>query len=106
MTHTLAQASQSTEVAMHRRPAALLTLILLAGVVLACGLWLRAERRQYALNRQLIAALVKGDSKQALALVNAGADPNTRVKPSPMPTLLQSVKLLLYRSQPDNDSLT
>jgi hypothetical protein len=52
----------------HRRRAVLLTLCLLVGVIVAGGvsLWLRARQRQYALNRQLIAALVKGDDKQAL----------------------------------------
>lgn len=91
----------------HRKRAVWLTLVLLVGLVLTGVLWLRAERRQYALNRQLIAALVKGDDGQALALVNAGADPNTPYWPTPKPSLLQLVKQLLHRSSPPtNNSLT
>ena len=82
------------------RRAALLTLWLLAGLVGACMLWLRLERHQYALDRQLIAALAKGDDKQALALVNAGADPNTPWDPTPMPSLSQLAKQVLHRIPP------
>jgi hypothetical protein len=79
-------------------------LLLVAGVV---GLWLRSQQRQYALNRQLIAALVKGDDKQAFALVNEGADPNTRYTPTPVPSLLQQARQLLHRSaSPVNNSPT
>lgn len=52
--------------------------LLLAGV---WGLWLRSYRHQEVLNRQLVAALVKQDTAQALELVNAGADPNTLCEP-------------------------
>jgi hypothetical protein len=86
---------------------ALLTGILL--LVLAGGsfLWLRAEQRRYALNRHLIAVLVQGDDKQALALVKAGADPNTRYKPASIPALPELVRQLLHRSPPPtNDSPT
>lgn len=44
-------------------------------IVGAGGLWLRSYRQQEALNRQLIAALMKEDDRQALDLVNAGAGP-------------------------------
>ena len=43
----------------------------------ACAAWLYGERQQYVRNRQLIAALMRDDTQAALALVNAGADPNT-----------------------------
>src|SRR5580700_3423793 len=48
------------------------------------GLGQRIQRRQSALNRQLIAALGHGDMKRALALAEAGADPNTRYKNGPV----------------------
>src|SRR5579871_3152366 len=83
---------------MRRRRTALLTLILFTGLAGGAALWLRAQQRQYALNRQLIAALVKGDDKHALALVEAGADPNTRYTPTPVPSLLEVVKQWLHRS--------
>lgn len=84
----------------------MLTLIFAA--VGACGLWVWQAKRQYALNRQLIAALVHNDSKQALTLVNMGADPNTRYAPPPSPTLkLLLNQLLLHRSSvPADDSST
>src|SRR5579863_9697761 len=85
---------------MRRKRAAQIMLFLLICLFVSTGLWLRAERRQYALNRQLIAALVKGDNQRALALVNAGADPNMRYKPIPAPSLLQLVRQLLHRSPP------
>jgi hypothetical protein len=92
---------------MRRTRAALITLLLLACFVGSTALWLRAQQRQYALNRALIVALVKCDNQQALALVNAGADPNTRYKPTPVPSLHQLVKQLLHRSAPaSNDALT
>jgi hypothetical protein len=76
-------------------------------IVGACGLSLRSERRQEALNRQLIAALVKGNMQQALVLVNAGADPNTPYKVRSRPSLQQMWNLWLYRSKnPPNDSPT
>jgi uncharacterized protein len=84
---------------------ALITLLLVA-LLAYVGLWLRAKRRQYALNRQLIAALVKGDDKQALALVNEGADPNTRYKPTPMRTLPSFMMHFFHRSPPVNNTPT
>lgn len=84
---------------------ALLSAILFIGLIGTVVLWLRVQRRQYALNRQLIAALVNGDDKQALALVNAGADPNTRYKPTPVPSLPELVNRLFHGSAlPVNDS--
>jgi ankyrin repeat protein len=76
-------------------------------IVGACGLWLHSARRQEALNRQLIAALVRGDAKQALVLVNAGADPNTPVEPLPAASLGQLWNTLVRRSPiPVNHSPT
>ena len=77
--------------------------LLLAG---SRGLWLlQSHQRQYALNRQLIAALVDGDYKKALDLVNAGADPNTPFKSPPAPSIRQQWNYLLHRSpQTVNDS--
>jgi hypothetical protein len=80
--------------------------LLITGV---CGLWLRSYRRQEALNRQLIAALVKGDRwrwrqetsydyQEALSLVNAGADPNTPLNPLPAPSLRQPWNYVIHRS--------
>ena len=90
--------------------------LLLTGV---CGLWLWSHQRQEALNRQLIAVLVKGDFwrrrqqeppydyQEALSLVNAGADPNTPLKPLPAPSLRQLCKCLIHRSPlPVNHSPT
>jgi ankyrin repeat protein len=82
----------------HLRRSVLFTGFLLLLLTGGCGLWLRSQHRQYALNRQLIAALVKGDDKQALALVNEGADPNTCYKLMPVPSLLQLTRQLLHRS--------
>jgi len=81
--------------------------LLIAGTCAA--LWLRLERRKEALNRQLIAALVKDeraraeqsgpyDHREALSLVIAGADPNTPVKPLPTPSLRQLWDYLVHRS--------
>jgi hypothetical protein len=68
------------------------------------GLWVRCVQRQYALNRQLITALVQGDDKKALTLVKAGADPNTHYKPTRMPSRPELVKQFFHRSPPVNDS--
>jgi hypothetical protein len=90
-----------------RRRAMLFTLCLLVGFIVTGNLWLRVERRQNALNRKLIAALVRGDDKQALALVNEGADPNTRYKPIPVPSLPELIKQLFHQpSSSINDSPT
>src|ERR1019366_7264804 len=92
---------------MRRRHTTLIALFLLVGLTGACAIWLRSEQHQYALNRQLIAALVHVDDKQALTLVNGGADPNTRYTPTPVPSLPELVIQLLHRSSPPaNDSPT
>jgi hypothetical protein len=81
----------------------------LAGLLLAGGLWLClwSLQRQQALNRQLIAALVQRDDQKALMLVNAGADPNTRLKALPPPSFHQWWNFLVHRSPlPVNDSPT
>lgn len=78
-------------------------------LTVACGLWLLSARRQEALNRQLIAALMKDEKaplqhsgpyehREAMALVNAGADPNTPVKSLPPPSLRQLWDCLTHRS--------
>jgi hypothetical protein len=54
---------------MRRKRAARATFVLLAVLIGGTDLWLRVQQRHYALNRALIAALVKGDTAQALALV-------------------------------------
>jgi hypothetical protein len=85
---------------MKRRRALLFTLSVVLALCAACGVWLHRERQQYAFNRQLIAALLKGDTKQALVLVNVGADPNTRCSPIPAPTFSQLLKQLLHHTPP------
>jgi len=72
------------------------------------GLWLfQTQRHQYALNRQLIAALRQGNHQQALVLVKSGADPNTPERPIPPPTIRQLWNHLFHRSPlPTNDSPT
>lgn len=92
---------------MNWKRTALISLILVLLLGLGCVLWLHGQQRQYALNRQLIAALVKNDDWQAPALVEAGADPNTHYKPTPLPSLPELVKQLFHRSPPTvNDSPT
>ena len=81
-----------------RQRAILLALCLLTVSLVACALWLRSQQRQHALNRQLISAIVQGDDTQALALVEAGADPNTRFEPAPVPSLYDLVKQFFRRS--------
>lgn len=90
-----------------RRRYTLVPLLLLTGIIVAAGLWLRAQRRQEALNRQLIAALEDQDTTQALSLVKMGADPNTPYKPIPSPTLRQLWDYIFHCSPlPVNDSPT
>src|SRR5579871_1504380 len=52
-------------------------LLLLGGA----SLRLQAAQQQYALNRQLIEAVIESDYRQSLDLVMAGADPNARYAP-------------------------
>ncbi|MCW3055081.1 MAG: hypothetical protein JWN14_4251 [Chthonomonadales bacterium] len=81
-----------------RRRAALFIFLLLTSIVVCASLWLRAERHQYALDRQLIAALVRSDDQQALVLVKSGADPNTPCHPVSPPSLRQLWNHLLSHS--------
>lgn len=83
---------------MKKRCLLIFSLLVVALLVGGCGLWVRQSKRQYALNRQLIVALVKGDTKQALILVNAGANPNTRYNSPPAPSFTQFWDQLLHRS--------
>ena len=57
------------------------SLVLFGMIVLlfaaGCRLWMRQAKEQYALNRDLIAALLHNHPDQALILVNQGADSNT-----------------------------
>ena len=81
----------------------------LVGLVLAgvFGLKLRSYRRQEALNRQLITALVKHDNQNALMLINKGADPDTRYAPAAPPSLRQFWNYVLHRlPSPTNKSPT
>lgn len=73
---------------------------------IAFGQWFHLQRRQYWLNRQLIAALVANDGKRALSLVNSGADPNTHFNPPPKPTLRNLWDKLRHRLPPPDDSPT
>ena len=63
---------------MKHRRLLLLSLLVVALLVGGCGLWVWQAKRQYALNRELISAVVVNDGRRALSLVNAGADPNVR----------------------------
>jgi hypothetical protein len=82
----------------------ILLLLIAAGTFI---FWVRAQQRQFALNRRLIAALVQGLDQDALELVKEGADPNTRYDPSPAPSLKQLWSQLLHRAPPpDNESPT
>ncbi len=59
------------------------SILIASGIVLLgtmwLGVWFTALQRQYRLNQQLVEALEKQDARQALQLVNAGADPNAPV---------------------------
>jgi ankyrin repeat protein len=92
----------------HRHSRILLSSVLAVALLSGgCGRWVSEAHRQYALNRELIAALDRKDIGQALTLVNAGADPNTRYNPPPSPTLKLLLSHLLHRSPaPAEDRFT
>jgi ankyrin repeat protein len=82
-----------------------LTIGIVVAVVAVFGVGIRAELHQRELDRELISALVHSRAEQALILVNAGADPNARMKPTPVPSLVAWVKQLLHLAPaPRNDS--
>lgn len=81
-------------------------LLVVGGLSLACFLWVKQERRQYARNRELIVALLQGDFKRSSQLVEAGADPNTCVRPLSAPTWRTLWDQLLHRSMPSSNSPT
>ena len=58
----------------------------------------KSAQRQETLNRQLLKALGDTDDKRAIALVNAGADPNTPSEPRPAPTLWQWMTSPFHRT--------
>ena len=85
---------------MKPKRALLFTIFVALLLCAACGVWLHRERQQYARNRALITALENQDFKTSLALVNAGADTNTRRIPSLAPTLPQLFSQLLHHAPP------
>ena len=73
---------------MKRRHTLLFTLNVVLVLCAACGAQsIDHQQQQYALNRQLIVALDQNDTEQAITLVKAGADPNTRYDTLPYPNL-------------------
>jgi ankyrin repeat protein len=81
-----------------KRRTLLLSSILLITPCMSCGVWLYIQQQDYARNQQLIGALTHGDTVQAIALLNAGADPNTRLAPLPTPSLKLLLDQLLHRT--------
>ena len=81
----------------------ILVVVLFTG---GCGLWLRTQQRQYACNRQLIAALLHGDTRQALTLIQEGADPNTPVTALPPPSFSRLLKQFLRHQSPSETGPT
>ena len=92
---------------MKPKRALILMTILVLLLCTVCGVWLHRERQQYARSRALIDALTHNDAITALALVNEGADPNTRCAPTPAPSMkLLLDQLLHHRNLPANNSPT
>jgi uncharacterized protein len=84
----------------------MLAFVLWIGLVGSPALGQRARQKQVALNQQLIAALKKGDNKRALALVHAGADPNTRAdRFTPTALALACGAYDLYKHCPEDTRL-
>jgi ankyrin repeat protein len=84
---------------MKRHRALLLLVFVVLLFIAAGGLWWHAIQKQDALNRDLIAALLHDDTKQALELVNAGADINTPLYP-PSPSFQRFVGRWLSHDLP------
>ena len=63
---------------MKHRRALISSIVVVALLVSGCGLWVWQAKRQYALNRQLMLAILHQDTKQAVACIQMGADPNIR----------------------------
>jgi len=87
----------------------LMLLAILVILFVMGGTWLSLYRQQqeYTRNRKLIAALTHGDTETAIVLVNAGADPNTRMSPPPAPSFNLLLRRLLHTAPPSvNNSLT
>ncbi len=77
-------------------------LLVVGGLSLAFFLWVKNEERQDQMNQALIDSLSKGDFQRALKLVEAGADPNTRVKPQPLLTWQEFLKQVIFHSTPSS----
>jgi ankyrin repeat protein len=74
---------------------ALLLLMALAG----CTVWsIYADRKQHRLNAALMTAVMKDDTASVQTLLQAGADPNTHLKPDP-PRSIWSVWRDQFRGQ-------
>ncbi|MCW3096662.1 MAG: ankyrin repeat protein [Chthonomonadaceae bacterium] len=72
-----------------------------AWILLIGGACLLAQsRRQYALDRRLIAALVKNNALEARDMVVDGANPNTPYEPPAQPALLPLWDHLFHRTTP------
>ena len=91
----------------HKRSALLAFALVIGLPCVVCFVWVRKEQRQYALDRQLIETLKQSDTKKAMALLEAGADPNTREAPSYAPTLPEIIDRLFHPARSAfNDSPT
>ena len=92
---------------MKTKRALLFTATFVLAMCAACGVWLHIQKQQYARNRALIDALIHEDTKTALELVNAGADPNTRCTLPPAFSLRFLMDRWLHHAPPPaNDSPT
>ena len=62
--------------------------------------WLRQAKRLKVMNRQLVAALLKEDTKRARGLVELGADPNTPLYPPETISIGWMINEALHRHSP------
>lgn len=100
------QASYPGKNAKHRS-LILLAILVILFVMGRMWLLLDMQQQEYTRNRKLIAALTHGDTETAIVLVNAGADPNTRMSPPPAPSFNLLLRRLLHTAPPSaNSSLT